>query len=195
MISAADLNAIEDEARTAGVDKFLPKPLFPSAIADLINECLGVKNLTPQDGGDPKVMDSFTGRRLLLAEDVEINREIVMILLEPTGMEIDCAENGAEALKIYSEKPDHYDLILMDIQMPEMDGYEATRRIRALESKLREKGTLRKPEGIPILAMTANVFREDIERCLAAGMNGHVGKPLNLEEVLVSLRKYLPQGV
>jgi CheY-like chemotaxis protein len=134
-----------------------------------------------------------------LAEDVEINREIVLVLLEPTGLEIDCAENGAEALKKYIEKPDYYDLILMDIQMPEMDGYEATRRIRAFEEDRREKTAPdsegRGPEGcrppIPILAMTANVFREDVEKCLAAGMNGHVGKPLNLEEVLVSLRKYL----
>jgi CheY-like chemotaxis protein len=191
MISAADLNAIEDEARAAGVDKFLPKPLFPSAIADLINECLGVKNLTRQDGVIPEAIDSFPGRRLLLAEDVEINREIVLVLLEPTGLEIDCAENGAEALKKYREKPDYYDLILMDIQMPEMVGYEATRRIRALEEDRRNTMAPESPKEIPILAMTANVFSEDIEKCLAAGMNGHVGKPLNLEEVLVSLRKYL----
>jgi signal transduction histidine kinase/CheY-like chemotaxis protein len=199
MISAADLNAIEDEARSAGVDKFLSKPLFPSAIADLINECLGVKNLTHQEGGNSEALDSFTGRRLLLAEDVEINREIVLVLLEPTGLEIDCAENGAEALKKYREKPDYYDLILMDIQMPEMDGYETTRRIRAFEEGRREKqasgvpGETHKehPQGVPIIAMTANVFREDVERCLAAGMNDHVGKPLNLEEVLQALRKYL----
>jgi CheY-like chemotaxis protein len=136
-----------------------------------------------------------------LAEDVEINREIVLVLLEPTGLEIDCAENGAEALKKFSERPGYYDLILMDIQMPEMDGYEATRRIRALEEERRktmaegpgsqEHSPPVFPKEIPILAMTANVFREDIEKCLAAGMNGHVGKPLNLEEVLVSLRKYL----
>ncbi|MDR1862995.1 MAG: response regulator [Treponema sp.] len=191
MISAADLNGIEDEARTAGVDKFLPKPLFPSSIADLINQCLGVKNLTNQAAGSPETADSFAGRRLLLAEDVEINREIVIVLLEPTGLEIECAENGAEALQKYREKPGSYDLILMDIQMPEMDGYEAARRIRAFESELREKGSLPIPEGIPIIAMTANVFREDVERCLAAGMNGHVGKPLDLEEVLRALRKYL----
>jgi signal transduction histidine kinase/DNA-binding response OmpR family regulator len=205
MISAADLNAmtIEDEARAAGVDKFLPKPLFPSSIADLVNECLGVKNVTRQDGANPEVLDSFPGRKLLLAEDVEINREIVLVLLEPTGLEIDCAENGAEALKKYCEKPDYYDLILMDIQMPEMDGYEATRRIRAFEEARQETHQENPapefpqethqvfPKGIPIIAMTANVFREDVEKCLAAGMNGHVGKPLNLEEVLVSLRKYL----
>jgi signal transduction histidine kinase/DNA-binding response OmpR family regulator len=225
MISAADLNVIEDEARAAGVDKFLAKPLFPSAIADLINECLGVKNLTRKDGAKPEVLDFFPGRKLLLVEDVEINREIVMVLLEPMGLEIDCAENGVEALKKYREKPDYYDLILMDIQMPEMDGYEATRGIRALEEERRkesapelpqetrqEKQALEFPQetrqehptlefpqethqvfpkGIPIIAMTANVFREDIEKCLAAGMNGHVGKPLNLDEVLASLRKYL----
>jgi signal transduction histidine kinase/CheY-like chemotaxis protein len=205
MISAADLNAIEDEARASGVDKFLPKPLFPSAIADLINECLGVKNLTRQEGVNPKTADSFAGRRLLLAEDVEINREIVLVLLEPTGLEIDCAGNGAEALKKYTERPDYYDLILMDIQMPEMDGYEAARRIRAFEEARREEkmaagfppespGGSRPrvfPKGIPIIAMTANVFREDVEKCLAAGMNGHVGKPLELEEVLRSLREYL----
>jgi signal transduction histidine kinase/DNA-binding response OmpR family regulator len=190
MISAADLNAIEDEARTAGVDKFLPKPLFPSAIADLINECLTVKNLTNRGSANSEFMDTFPERRLLLAEDVDINREIVLALLEPVGLEIDCAENGAETLKKYREKPDYYDLILMDIQMPVMDGYEATRRIRALEKERRETQEVF-PKEIPIIAMTANVFREDIEKCLAAGMNGHVGKPLNLEEILVSLRKYL----
>jgi signal transduction histidine kinase/DNA-binding response OmpR family regulator len=195
MISAADLNAIEDEARAAGVDKFLPKPLFPSAIADLINECLGVTNLTRRESASPAALDTFPGRKLLLAEDVEINREIVMVLLEPAGLEIDFAENGAEALKKYRERPDYYDLILMDIQMPEMDGYEATRRIRAFEEDRRKKTAPEFPQalpkGIPIIAMTANVFREDVEKCLAAGMNGHVGKPLNLEEVLIVLRKYL----
>jgi CheY-like chemotaxis protein len=96
------------------------------------------------------------------------------------------------ALKNFSEDPEQYDLILMDIQMPEMDGYEATHQIRALEAARREKSAPESPEGIPIIAMTANVFREDIEKCLAAGMNDHVGKPLNLEEVLQKLRKHLP---
>jgi signal transduction histidine kinase/CheY-like chemotaxis protein len=186
MISAADLTAIEGEARNAGVDKFLPKPLFPSLIADLINECLGVNNLTTMESAGAKPADSFVGRRLLLAEDVDINREIVQVLLEPTGLEIDCAENGAEALKKFSDHPEDYDMILMDIQMPEMDGYEATRRIREFEAAHPPS------QGIPIIAMTANVFREDIEKCLAAGMNSHVGKPLNFEDVLGALRKYLP---
>ncbi|MGB2578269.1 signal transduction histidine kinase/CheY-like chemotaxis protein [Elusimicrobium simillimum] len=123
------------------------------------------------------------GKRILLAEDVEINREIVLALLEPTGVEIDSAENGAEALRMFSESPEKYDLIFMDMQMPEMDGFEATRRIRALD--------MDKAKKIPIIAMTANVFKEDIDKCLAAGMNGHIGKPLDFEEVLAELHNWL----
>jgi CheY-like chemotaxis protein len=119
-----------------------------------------------------------------LAEDLEINREIVLALLEPTELAIDCAENGAETVALFSAAPERYDLIFMDVQMPEMDGYEATRRIRALAAPTART--------IPIIAMTANVFREDIEKCLAAGMNGHVGKPLDLADVLDVLRRYLP---
>jgi CheY-like chemotaxis protein len=130
--------------------------------------------------------DLFTGRRILLAEDVDINREIVQTLLEPTGAFIDIAENGAEALRLFSENPESYDLILMDVQMPEMDGYEATRRIRALEN----------PHGstVPIIAMTANVFREDIEKCLAVGMNAHIGKPIDFAKLVNVMQNYmLPQ--
>jgi len=116
---------------------------------------------------------------------VEINREIVITLFEPTQLEIDCAENGVETVRKFSEAPDKYDLIFMDVQMPEMDGYEATRRIRAIEAEAK------RPKQIPIIAMTANVFREDIERCMEAGMNNHVGKPLDFEEVLDKLRFYL----
>jgi CheY-like chemotaxis protein len=120
-----------------------------------------------------------------MAEDVEINREIVLALLEPTLLAIDCAENGAAAVRMFGASPEKYDMIFMDLQMPEMDGYEATRQIRAME--------LPRAAQIPIIAMTANVFREDVERCLEAGMDGHVGKPLNLDEVLSALRKYLPR--
>jgi len=125
----------------------------------------------------------FDGYRILLAEDVEINREIVLTLLEPTGLEIVCAENGAEALQLFRENPAGYAMIFMDVQMPEMDGYEATRRLRALD--------LSEAKAIPIIAMTANVFKEDIEQCLAAGIDGHVGKPLNFGEVLHQLRQHL----
>jgi len=137
------------------------------------------KNIDRQD-----MVSSFAGSRILLVEDVEINREIVVTLLEPTLLEIDCAGNGAEGVRMFSENPEKYDMIFMDVQMPEMDGYEATRQIRALD--------VPRAKDIPIVAMTANVFREDIARCLEAGMNSHVGKPLDFREVLEMLRKYLP---
>jgi hemerythrin-like metal-binding protein len=183
MISATEWSVIENDAKNAGVDRFLPKPLFPSAFADLINECLGVGHAVREE--EPLAeADDFGSCRVLLAEDVDINREILLALLEPTRLMIDCAENGAEALRKYREAPDAYDMIFMDVQMPEMDGYEATRQIRALD--------VPGAKSIPIIAMTANVFREDIEKCLEVGMDDHVGKPLDLDEVLARLRKYLP---
>ncbi|GHV27734.1 hypothetical protein FACS1894167_03260 [Synergistales bacterium] len=126
---------------------------------------------------------SLKGYRMLFAEDIEINREILITLLEPTGIEVDCAENGAAAVEMYSAAADNYDIIFMDVQMPEMDGYEATRRIR--ESGAPNAGT------IPIVAMTANVFREDIEKCLEVGMNDHIAKPLDINKALQKLREYL----
>jgi signal transduction histidine kinase len=135
-------------------------------------------------------VDNFKGKRILLAEDVEINREIVLTLLEPTGLSIDEAENGQEAYDKFAANPQAYDLIFMDIHMPGMDGYESTRLIREFENK--QKYTKR----VPIIAMTANVFKEDVEKCLAAGMNGHIGKPLEFGEVIKILRlEILPQLV
>jgi CheY-like chemotaxis protein len=183
MISAAQWTIVEDEAKTAGVDKFLSKPLFPSAIADCVSQCLGKDNLVADAGEKPGSTDNFGGFRMLMAEDVEINREILISLLESTSLAIECAENGAQAVEFFTAEPKKYDLVFMDVQMPKMDGYEATRRIRACGAP--------NAETIPIIAMTANVFREDIEKCFAAGMNGHVGKPLDMDEVLAVLRKYL----
>ena len=182
MISSAEWNMIAEEARAAGVDRFLAKPLFSSDVADCISNCLG-REEAPERGVLPGTQDVFPGRRVLLVEDVEINQEIVLSLLEPSQLQIDCAGNGAEALRLFSESAECYDLILMDMQMPGMDGLEATRRIRALD--------VPKAKSIPIIAMTANVFREDIEKCLAAGMNAHVGKPLDPAMVLEQLRKFL----
>jgi signal transduction histidine kinase/ActR/RegA family two-component response regulator len=125
----------------------------------------------------------FAGKRLLLAEDVEINREILVTLLEDTGIQIDSAENGQVACDMFAANPEAYDMIFMDLQMPEMDGYEATKRIRSMETP--------RARTIPIVAMSANVFREDIEKCLACGMDNHLGKPLEIHDVLEKMRKYL----
>jgi hemerythrin-like metal-binding protein len=186
MISGTEWNLIEDDARKAGVDKYLAKPLFPSAIADLINECIGVHHAEEEPLNAEGASDNFDGFCVLLAEDVEINREIVLALLEPTKISIECADNGAGALCMFRADPDKSDMIVMDVQMPQVDGYEATRRIRALDTP--------RSATIPIVAMTANVFREDLEKAIAAGMNDHVGKPLDLDEVLAKLRKYLFQS-
>ena len=184
MISAYEWGLIEKDAKTAGVDKFLAKPLFPSAIVNIINECLGSTNIKDSmDEQKPETIENFENHTILLAEDVEINQEIVITLLEPTGVKIETVENGKQALDKFAENPEKYSMIFMDVQMPEMDGYEATRKIRKIKNERAQK--------IPIVAMTANVFREDVERCLAAGMNDHVGKPINMKDVYEKLMKYL----
>ena len=185
MISATEWGAVAESAREAGITRFLPKPLFATAVADYINECRGVPVHAEADQAEETDMN-FEGYSILLAEDVEINREIVLAFLEPTGLEIDCAENGAIAVEKFAANPAKYDLIFMDLQMPEMDGYNAAKNIRA--------SGLKRAEEIPIVAMTANVFKEDIEKCLAAGMNGHTGKPLDYNEVIDILDTYLRKG-
>jgi signal transduction histidine kinase len=125
----------------------------------------------------------FAGRRVLLAEDIEINQEIVIALLEPTGAHIDTAQNGRAALCLFEENAGDYDLVLMDIHMPEMDGYEAARRIRA--------NPLSCGKTVPIIALTANAFKEDIERCLAAGMNDHISKPVVVDKMMAAMRRHL----
>jgi len=125
----------------------------------------------------------FAGKRLLLAEDVKINREILIMLLEETGLAIDSAENGRDALAMVSADPGKYDIVFMDIHMPEMDGYEAVRHIRALPALQNRR--------LPVIAMTANVFKEDIDACLSSGMDGHLGKPVDIDEMFETLRRYL----
>ncbi|MCL2638706.1 MAG: response regulator [Oscillospiraceae bacterium] len=184
MISAAEWSEIADEAKRAGVDKFLSKPLFPSAIADVITEAIGLNCAETEEKVGELDMDGvFKGYKILLAEDIEVNREIALALLEASEISIDLAENGEEAVELFNKSPDAYDLIFMDVQMPKMDGYEATGLIR--------KSNHAKSETIPIIAMTANVFLEDVEKCLSAGMNGHIGKPIDVAELYNMLRKYL----
>jgi CheY-like chemotaxis protein len=152
--------------------------------ADGARSTLGADGLGGEKGASGGVADDdFTGRRALLVEDVEVNREIVCALLEPTHLEIESAENGVEALNIFAKDPDRYDLIFMDVQMPKMNGLEATYTIRAMDAP--------RAKTIPIIAMTASVFREDIEKCLAAGMNDHIGKPIDFTELIKKLHCYL----
>ena len=185
MSSVSEWDDIQEAAKGVGITKLLPKPLFPSNIADCINECLGSQSAV-RSGNELNYQGLLKRYRILLAEDVEVNREIVISLLEPTELAIDTAENGAVAYELFCKNPDRYDMIFMDVQMPEMDGYEATRKIRAL-------GAQRAKE-IPIVAMTANVFKEDIDKCLAYGMNDHLGKPLNYEKMMSTLCGHLFMG-
>ncbi|MDR0196665.1 MAG: response regulator [Oscillospiraceae bacterium] len=181
MISSADWALIKDEAVSAGVDKYLLKPLLSSTVIDCVNECLGMDPEHKVEVFKKNVGGTFAGKSILLVEDIDINREIVLSLLENTGLEIDCAENGAQAIDLLEKNPEKYDMVFMDVQMPKVDGLEATRRIR---------GDLGRRE-LPIVAMTANVFKHDIDECYAAGMNDYLSKPLDIDDIFNKLRKYL----
>jgi CheY-like chemotaxis protein len=205
MFSMADWSNIEKEALMAGVNQFLPKPLFPSMLINAINGCIEVNpkkdSWLPDE--DTEAGFDFSEYTILIAEDVEINREIVAAMLERTSVSIDFAENGKEAVSQFREHPDKYGLILMDVNMPEMDGFEATQAIRAFETEQSmsfAEGSMEFPKEtpklllerpVPIIAMTANVFREDIEKCLSAGMNGHIGKPISPEVLYEKLKEHL----
>lgn len=186
MISVADWSNIEKDALEAGVQQFVPKPLFPSAIINAINECIGVSgtksNSRMQSQLSKRRMD-FVGFNILIAEDIEVNQEIIAAILEDTKIGIDFANNGQIAVDMFKANFQKYNMIFMDIQMPEVDGFLATRQIRALDIPWAKE--------VPIVAMTANVFREDIENCIAAGMNAHIGKPIDIEDLLDKLTKYL----
>jgi len=127
--------------------------------------------------------NDFSEYTILVAEDDEINREIMAALLGKTGISVDFAENGKRAVALFQEHPERYNMILMDVHMPEMDGYTATRTIRALDSEI--------AKNIRIIALTADVFREDIEKCLSAGMDEHLGKPIFPNELYAKLEKNL----
>ena len=182
ILTAYDWSDIEVEARAAGVTAFCAKPMFMSDLRDSLLNALGQQK--PRgDSVLPAVSDSddFRDKHLLLVEDNELNREIAVEILSEYGFRIDTAENGAEAVeKITAARIGEYDLILMDIQMPIMDGYEATRTIRALKEPALA--------GIPILAMTANAFDEDRKAALESGMNGFLSKPIQIDELVQTLQ-------
>ena len=179
ILTAYDWTDIEKEAREAGVTAFCAKPMFMSDLRDCLLTALGqTRRQQPQAAEKPQ---SFAGKRILLAEDNELNREIALEILGDYGFVMDSVDNGKAALRrIGSAKPGDYDLVLMDIQMPVMDGYEATRRIRALDNPALAN--------IPILAMTANAFDEDRRAALECGMNGFLSKPIDIGELVKTLQ-------
>ena len=184
ILTAYDWSDIEVEAKAAGVTAFCSKPMFMSDLRETLMSALGqnqtdaAQELLPQKNAD------FKGRHILLVEDNELNREIAQEILREYGFRVDTAENGAVAVeKVCTAAPGSYDLVLMDVQMPVMDGYTATRKIRALDDPARAK--------IPILAMTANAFDEDRCNALESGMNGFLSKPIVISDLVQELHKIL----
>ena len=184
MTSFLSWGKIEKPARAAGVNRFISAPLFPSTVLEAIRDLLGKTDKVTEK--TPDVKPNFSGITLLLAEDVEVNREIFITLLEDTHLTIEIAENGQEAVQKFKANPERYAGIVMDIQMPEMNGYEATRQIRALD--------IVRARNIPIIAMTADAFQEDLEKCMACGMNDHLKKPIEMDMVIEKLAHYCLKG-
>ena len=180
ILTAYDWSDIEGEAKAAGVTAFCSKPMFLSDLRDTLLTAIGHTQTEEQDILPGKNAD-FRGRHILLVEDNELNREIAVAILHEYGFLVDTAENGAVAVeKIRTSDPGRYDLVLMDVQMPVMDGCTATQRIRALEDPVRA--------AVPIVAMTANVFEEERKRAFDCGMNGFLSKPIVIEELVDALK-------
>ena len=187
ILTAYDWGDIEEEARKAGVTAFCSKPLFLSDLYEVLQLAQGAAS----GAGEPASTDAaqpsaneFCGKRVLLVEDVELNREIAVAILEETGVEVECADNGQIALAMLeTHGGGYYNMVLMDVMMPVMDGYEATKKIRELDNPALA--------GIPIVAMTANAFDEDRKAALEAGMNDHLPKPFLIEDLFAMMRRYL----
>ncbi len=178
VLTAYDWSDIETEAREAGVTAFCNKPLFLSELSSCLQSVLRPKS--PEDENAKKDINPRSTGRILLAEDVEMNQELAVVLLEGAGFSVDVADNGQIAFEMIAKsEPGYYQAVLMDVQMPVMDGYEATKRIRKLENH-----TL---ASIPIIAMTANAFTEDREEALKCGMNGHIAKPIDVQVLFKTL--------
>lgn len=181
ILTAYDWSDIEEEARSAGVTAFCSKPIFLSELREILESPFTVPDTqeTVLEQAKP-----FQGKKILLVEDNELNQEIAVEILRETGFDMDVADDGVVAVeKIKAAKPGQYDLVLMDIQMPVMDGFEATKQIRALENA--------ELANIPIIAMTANAFEEDKKAALDAGMNGHIPKPIDVPKLLELLKEIL----
>ena len=185
LVSDEDWAQIEYRAVRAGVSAFVPCPLFPSRLLETLSSLTSGAAAGMEAGGSRD--DDYSGSRVLLVEDNELNQEIAMELLGMTGVQVDAAGDGAQALELFQRSPEGwYDLIFMDIQMPVMDGFEAARRIRALPRQ--------DARDVWIVAMTANAFEEDIRQSRAAGMNEHLSKPVDVDRLLDILRRQLKPG-
>ena len=184
ILTAYDWSDIEVEAKAAGVTAFCSKPMFMSDLRETLMSALGQKSADAVQGLLPEKNADFKGKHILLVEDNALNREIAQEILREYGFLVDSAENGAVAVeKVSTAAPGSYDLVLMDVQMPIMDGYTATRKIRALDDPARAK--------LPILAMTANAFDEDRRNALESGMNGFLSKPIVIDDLVQELHKIL----
>ena len=185
IISAYDWSDIELEARAAGANAFISKPLFKSRVVHLFNELVGSDNQNDKASGLDEFSDEdFSGKRALLVEDNELNAEIAGEILQMAGFDIEYAKDGKQAVDIMTNIDDNYfSVIFMDIQMPVMNGYEAARAIRSLPGDY--------AKSVPIIAMTANAFAEDVAAAKNAGMNEHIAKPLDFGQLLKALRKWL----
>lgn len=181
LISAYDCEDIEEEIRASSIEGFIPKPLFKSTLYQRLKQYVnGQKESAEQNESHE---DDFTGKRVLMAEDMEINWEVANEILSTTGMELEWAVNGKVCLEMFENSEiGYYDAILMDIRMPVMNGYDATKAIRSLN---------RKDKDLPIIAMTADAFSGDVQKCLEYGMNAHLQKPIDIKECMHVLGKYL----
>ena len=181
ILTAYDWADIEQEAREAGVTAFCSKPIFLSELREVLLSPFRVQEAEPEA---EKPSEFLAGKKILLVDDIELNQEIAKTILEEEGAIIDTAYNGSEAVDAVKNAPaGTYDLVLMDVQMPVMDGYEATQHIRALDD--REKAA------VPIVAMTANAFDEDRQKARDAGMNGHIAKPIDIPQLMNVLKEIL----
>lgn len=183
IMTTYDWSDIESEAKEAGVTAFCAKPLFLSELYSVLQEITGIKEKTEES---TRVFEpgEFRGRRILLADDVLLNREIAETILSEAEIHAESVSNGQEALeKLEHAEPGYYDLVLMDVMMPVMDGYEATRRIRKMSDPA--------IANIPIIAMTANAFEEDRTASMNAGMNEHLAKPFRIEELHDIMHRFL----
>lgn len=183
LISAYDLGDVKNELDSLLVEGFIPKPLFKSTLYERLSRYVDGNNTVQKPVEEEQQEEDFTGKRVLLAEDIDINWEIVYEMLSVTGLELERAVNGKDCVeKFESSEIGYYDMIFMDIRMPVMNGYEATKTIRALN---------RQDKNLPIIAMTADAFQDDIQNCVACGMNKHIAKPIELKKCIDILNEFL----